>query len=345
MDSDPLLTLIVPAYNASDCIRTCLDDLSAQTFTDFKVLLMDDGSTDATAAIGDEYTRRDARIQVVRLPHSGVSAARNRGLELADSRFVAFMDSDDRVGPDYLATFFRTPLPEGDMLVCQGVAINYIGQNRSEYYDYPDTDSTDLTGTIVRYRLLRAGWTYCKLFSLRMIREYGLRFDTKLSICEDLVFVLDYLSHIQRLILRSGTHYRYQVCSDGKSLSQRRQPSAETRHAGVLILARQQALAEQFGITDPEFLSEIYCEHGFMNLARSASTGNAADSRAVHRELACNREIFNKYYNTRLMCHPIVGKKTLRMYLLLPEALHLLPHWLIRLRHFIRRVNGRRIRY
>lgn len=345
MASTPQLTLIVPAYNASECIRTCLDDLLAQTFTDFNVLLMDDGSTDTTAAIGDEYACRDARIQVVRLPHGGVSAARNKGLELADSRFVAFMDSDDRVDPDYLATFFRTPLPDDDMLVCQGVAIDYIGQYRAEYCDYPDTDSTDLAGTIVRHRLLRAGWTYCKLFSLRMIRRHSLRFDTELSICEDLVFVLDYLSHVRRLILRSGTHYRYQVCSDGKSLSQRRQPSAETRRAGVLILARQQALAARFGITDREFLSEIYCEHGFMNLARSASTGNAADSRAVRRELARHRELFNNYYNERLMCHPIVGKKTLRMYLALPEALHLLPHLLIRLRHFIRHVNGRRIRY
>lgn len=129
MASTPQLTLIVPAYNASECIRTCLDDLLAQTFTDFNVLLMDDGSTDTTAAIGDEYACRNARIKVVRLPHRGVSAARNKGLELADSRFVAFMDSDDRVAPDYLATFFRTPLPDDDMLASPSITSGSTGPN------------------------------------------------------------------------------------------------------------------------------------------------------------------------------------------------------------------------
>ena len=127
MTGRPLLTLIVPAYNAANYLPNCLDDLLAQTFRDFEVLVMDDGSTDRTADIGEQYARRDPRIRVMRLPHGGVSAARNRGLELAESRYVAFMDCDDRVDPQYLAAFFRTPLPDGDLLVSQGVAIGLIG--------------------------------------------------------------------------------------------------------------------------------------------------------------------------------------------------------------------------
>ena len=92
MTGRPLLTLIVPAYNAANYLPNCLDDLLAQTFRDFEVLVMDDGSTDRTADIGEQYARRDPRIRVMRLPHGGVSAARNRGLELAESRYVAFMD-------------------------------------------------------------------------------------------------------------------------------------------------------------------------------------------------------------------------------------------------------------
>lgn len=114
MTGRPLLTLIVPAYNAANYLPNCLDDLLAQTFRDFEVLVMDDGSTDRTADIGEQYARRDPRIRVMRLPHGGVSAARNRGLEMAESRYVAFMDCDDRVDPQYLAAFFRTPLPDGD---------------------------------------------------------------------------------------------------------------------------------------------------------------------------------------------------------------------------------------
>lgn len=142
MTGRPLLTLIVPAYNAANYLPNCLDDLLAQTFRDFEVLVMDDGSTDRTADIGEQYARRDPRIRVMHLPHGGVSAARNRGLEQAESRYVAFMDCDDRVDPQYLAAFFRTPLPDGDLLVSQGVAIEYIAQNRTELYDYPDTTGT-----------------------------------------------------------------------------------------------------------------------------------------------------------------------------------------------------------
>ena len=314
MTGRPLLTLIVPAYNAANYLPNCLDDLLAQTFRDFEVLVMDDGSTDRTADIGEQYARRDPRIRVMRLPHGGVSAARNRGLELAESRYVAFMDCDDRVDHQYLAAFFRTPLPDGDLLVSQGVAIEYIAQNRTELYDYPDTTGTqgELGKIIVENRLLRDGWTYCKLFSLPLIRREALRFDTGLSICEDLVFVLGYLSHVR---------------------------------AGVSILAKQQALTERFGITDPEYLAEAYSEHGLTNLARSISTTDAADNRALQREIIRNRELFRQYFDADSMHHPIVGKKILWMYLTLPESLHLLPHWIVRFRHFIRRIKGRPIYY
>lgn len=194
-------------------------------------------------------------------------------------------------------------------------------------------------------RLLRDGWTYCKLFSLPLIRREALRFDTGLSICEDLVFVLGYLSHVRQIILRSGTYYHYQVCPDGTSLSQRRQPAAETFRAGVSILAKQQALTERFGITDPEYLAEAYSEHGLTNLARSISTTDAAGNRALQREIIRNRELFRQYFDADSMHHPIVGKKILWLYLTLPESLHLLPHWIVRFRHFIRRIKGRPIYY
>ena len=185
MTGRPLLTLIVPAYStAANYLPNCLDDLLAQTFRDFEVLVIDDGSTDRTADIGEQYARRDPRIRVMRLPHGGVSRGPEPGT--GDGRKPlrrAFMDCDDRVDPQYLAAFFRTPLPDGDLLVSQGVAIEYIAQNRTELYDYPDTTGTqgELGKIIVENRLLRDGWTYCKLFSLPLIRREALRFDTGLS--------------------------------------------------------------------------------------------------------------------------------------------------------------------
>ena len=347
MGDRALISVIIPVYNVESYLGRCIDSVLRSDYEDFELILVNDGSTDASPRICAEYARRDSRVRVLSQENKGVSAARNRGLELAESRYVAFMDCDDRVDHQYLAAFFRTPLPDGDLLVSQGVAIEYTAQNRTELYDYPDTTGTqgELGKIIVENRLLRDGWTYCKLFSLPLIRREALRFDTGLSICEDLVFVLGYLSHVRQIILRSGTYYHYQVCPDGTSLSQRRQPAAETFRAGVSILAKQQVLTERFGITDPEYLAEAYSEHGLTNLARSISTTDAAGNRALQREIIRNRELFRQYFDADSMHHPIVGKKILWMYLTLPESLHLLPHWIVRFRHFIRRIKGRPIYY
>lgn len=97
-------SVIVPVYNVERYLRECLDSLIAQTFADWEAICVDDGSTDGSAAILDEYAARDSRIKVLRQENSGVSAARNRGLEVAKGEYLWFVDGDDIVAPDALQT-------------------------------------------------------------------------------------------------------------------------------------------------------------------------------------------------------------------------------------------------
>lgn len=117
--STPTLSVIVPVYNVADYLPACLDSILGQTFTDFELLLIDDGSTDRSGAICDDYARRDARIRAVHRVNAGVSAARNAGLDMARGEFITFVDSDDALGtPDTLAENLRllTADPETDIV-------------------------------------------------------------------------------------------------------------------------------------------------------------------------------------------------------------------------------------
>lgn len=98
----PLISVIIPAYNTQDYLPHCLDSLLCQTLPDFELLLIDDGSTDGTAAVADRYAEDDNRVKVIRKENGGVSSARNRGLEVARGEFITFVDSDDTVLPTYL---------------------------------------------------------------------------------------------------------------------------------------------------------------------------------------------------------------------------------------------------
>lgn len=107
----PQISVIVPVYNVEPYLRRCVDSILAQTFADFDLILVDDGSTDGSGAICDEYAQKDSRVRVIHREHSGVSAARNAGLDWAfansDSQRLSFVDSDDWVHPQYLELLYR----------------------------------------------------------------------------------------------------------------------------------------------------------------------------------------------------------------------------------------------
>ena len=93
----PKLSVIVPIYNTEKYLRDCIDSILAQTFTDFELILVDDGSTDRSGAICDEYCQLDGRIRVIHQKNGGVTAARKRGVEASSGEYVTFVDSDDWV--------------------------------------------------------------------------------------------------------------------------------------------------------------------------------------------------------------------------------------------------------
>ena len=116
-DMDCLISVIVPVYKVEKYINRCIDSVLAQTFTDFELILVDDGSPDKCGVICDEYASRDNRVCVIHKKNGGLSDARNTGIDWAfnnsDSKWVTFIDSDDWVHPRYLETLFKSNCNSG----------------------------------------------------------------------------------------------------------------------------------------------------------------------------------------------------------------------------------------
>lgn len=115
----PAISVVVPVYNVERWLPACVDSLLCQDFTDFELILVDDGSPDGCGAICDEYAKKDERVRVIHRPNGGLSAARNSGIAEARGRYIAFVDSDDWVAPDYLSRMYQAAeAQQADLVVC-----------------------------------------------------------------------------------------------------------------------------------------------------------------------------------------------------------------------------------
>ncbi|WP_298962566.1 glycosyltransferase family 2 protein [uncultured Campylobacter sp.] len=107
MSENPLISVIIPVYNVKEFLRACVERITAQTYTNLEILLVDDGSNDGSEAICDEYAARDPRVCVLHKPNGGQASARNAALDIARGEFISFVDSDDLISFDLIETLFR----------------------------------------------------------------------------------------------------------------------------------------------------------------------------------------------------------------------------------------------
>lgn len=136
-NGDRVVSIIVPVYNVAAYLRECLDSLINQTYQKLEIILVNDGSTDESGVICDEYAQRDSRIQVIHQENKGISAARNAGLKRMREEYLAFVDSDDYVAPDYISYFVSVMEQEkdADMVICR--FYNYRQSEGDAYVPIP----------------------------------------------------------------------------------------------------------------------------------------------------------------------------------------------------------------
>lgn len=122
------IDIITPVYNVEKFLPQCIDSILAQTYTNWHLILIDDGSTDDSGLICEEYARKDTRIKVIHQKYAGVSAARNRGLDAATGDYISFIDSDDYVVPEMLEKLYmRMKEESADLSICGFIRVNEAG--------------------------------------------------------------------------------------------------------------------------------------------------------------------------------------------------------------------------
>lgn len=190
-----MISIITPVYNTEKYLRECLESVLAQTYTDYEVLLVDDGSTDRSGGICDEYAQRDSRIRVFHKENGGVSSARNVGLDNARGEWVCFVDSDDTVAKCYLEVLLKSAIVNDADSSMGG--LRYIDTDRKveivPSHKGIETVEENIKGFYAcvapdwqRYlwnRLLRAG----------VIKKNNLRFNERLYYKEDGLFLIQFL--------------------------------------------------------------------------------------------------------------------------------------------------------
>lgn len=208
----PLVTLIIPVYNAAEYLKECLNSVQAQTYPNFEALLVNDGSTDSSADICRGYAETDSRFVLIDKPNTGVSDSRNHALELARGKYLQFLDSDDWLTPDatealvhaaectgadlVLAHFYRVV---GDRMAQRGHIKKEQVLTRQEF-------AAEMMKAPANYYY---GVLWNKLYRRSIVEANRLRFPTDVSWCEDFLFNLTYIEHVRLVSVLPKPVYYY----------------------------------------------------------------------------------------------------------------------------------------
>lgn len=220
MKNDSSITVIVPAYNAEKTIEKCIDSIINQTLSAHEIFVINDGSVDNTTKILKKYLN-NKNIKIFNKNNEGVSLARNYGLDRVNSKYVAFVDSDDYIEKDFLEVLYNNlhSNKDVDLSIC-GVT-HYNEPNKPKKYNthYSRSGLHDSTETI-EYLLSPnspQGYLCNKLWKMSIIEQNNLRLDPKLNMAEDLLFTIFYLLKAKNVIISNQCLYNYMHKQDSLS--------------------------------------------------------------------------------------------------------------------------------
>ncbi|HLS30455.1 MAG TPA: glycosyltransferase family 2 protein [Flavobacteriaceae bacterium] len=207
MQIKPKISIIIPVYNTATYLEQCIESVLNQSFTDFELVLVNDGSTDHSGAICDDYAFKDGRIKVFHRENGGVSSARNLGLAKITGDWLTFIDSDDEVLPEFLETIYKER--KGVDIVYQGaIQKNRQSSEQKEFEDF--SDKIENVPTAFKNNMMTShGYIWGKLFRSKIITINNIRFQVEISFSEDSLFVLDYLKYVDKIKFSSQKLYVY----------------------------------------------------------------------------------------------------------------------------------------
>lgn len=214
----PKISVIVPVYNSENYLKKCIQSILVQTYSDFELILINDGSTDASGAICNQFASYDSRIRVHHQGNKGVSTARNCGIELSMGEWITFVDSDDWIEEEYLSNLIRDSV-DYDLVLSYYYALGWDGWVNHPWVSgsYTRENIKDSFADNMR----EYSFVCSKMYKSFIIKKYALRFNPQISYAEDLIFTLSYLQHTNNVKILSEALYCYNCYSTNNSSSRK----------------------------------------------------------------------------------------------------------------------------
>ena len=204
------ISVIVPVYNVEYYLKKCIRSIVKQSYKNLEIILVDDGSSDKSGLICDVFAKKDKRIKVIHKNNSGVSDARNVGIDNATGYYITFVDSDDWVPKNYIEILYNA-MVEKDSDICIGSLqfIKLITKDRLDVNDFYVTRNSimDFVNIVLDCKTINCAVT--KLYKTEIIKNNSIRFNNAISFGEDTIFVLDYLLYTDRMQFVKKAVYNY----------------------------------------------------------------------------------------------------------------------------------------
>lgn len=223
MERDNFISVIVPVYNAEKYLDECINGVLSQSYKDFELILVNDGSKDSSLSICKKYAQSDNRIIVIDKPNGGVSSARNAALDIAKGSWVIFSDADDFYLPDSFSKLINavTSTPDADLAAASCLRVE--GENTHCQCKMADGTAERPLMSVVNYAL----WGY--IFRKSVIDRFNMRFPLGISYSEDRLFLFEFMLRSHKMVTISDYVYSYRII-----------PTSACRSSNVVGMARQQ---------------------------------------------------------------------------------------------------------
>lgn len=238
----PIISVIVPVYNASNFLIRCINSILNQTFVDFELILIDDCSVDDSYEICKQYAEKDERVRVVKNDvNHGVSYTRNNGIEISNGDYVAFVDSDDYVSKYYLETLIKNAQKHPSFLSMSSL-ISF--SNDKAITD--DIAISEKTETVEKKKYLcnqycYHPWVWATLFESKTLKDNNIKFAENARFSEDAHFVAKYMCFVDGIVISQNRTYYYFLNPNGGAINKDKKDYTEkdvlSRYSSIHALA------------------------------------------------------------------------------------------------------------
>lgn len=209
------VSVLMPIYNVEKYLRESIDSVLKQTYPDFELILVDDGSPDGCGKIIDEYANKDDRVIAIHQKNAGVDAARNNAIGRATGKYIAFIDSDDAYEKNYIERLVEAiEQDDSDMSVCGFVPFGIDNPPKFKTISKRTVNSNTAIKLALGYNSVN-GYVWNKLFKKEIMEREHILFEDGYWACDDILFTGNYIYHCKKISIIEDALYRYRQVASG----------------------------------------------------------------------------------------------------------------------------------